>query len=198
MSLSQSEIKAFQESFHKRIEQYLPKDVPSLIIDKNPGLSCSLSAMHRLLPDSAWLMTLRDPRDIALSCYFQRFGNTPLGWASNTLEGAFEAVCHVLSFWLDVRKNLGPEQYIELHYETLVSKTDETIANICERLGWETNSNEGLSKSQESDLNFTPSYADIQSPVYQRSVARWKQCAEGMLELRDEQLELIQLLGYQV
>lgn len=157
------------EEFEGGYRRSLVGEVRLPFLDKNPGLSSSLASMHKLVPNSAWLVMLRDPRDVALSCYFQRFGSSSLGVACLTLEGALEAVCHVMRYWLAVRARLGAGQYLELRYEELVADVDGVVASICGRLGWG-----GGEGGEREFLNLTPSYEAIERPVYDGAVRRWE------------------------
>ncbi len=161
-------------------------------IDKNPGLSCSLVSLHRLLPRAAWLMMLRDPRDVALSCYFQRFGSTSLGVACLTLGGAFEAVAHTMRYWQEVKQHLASDQFIEVRYENLVGNIENQVAEVNARLAWS-----GSDDGEKGEfLNLTPSYEAIEKPAYQDSVKRWEKAGVDWAKLSPEANELAETLGY--
>jgi len=163
--LGAGEVGEFEDGYRRS----LMGEVRVPFLDKNPGLSCSLASMHNLVPNSAWLVMLRDPRDVALSCYFQRFGSSSLGVACLTLEGALEAVCHVMRYWLAVRARLGDGQFLEVRYEDLVADVNEVVERVCGALGW----GGGGGEAREF-LNLTPSYEAIERPVYDGAVRRWE------------------------
>lgn len=63
---------------------------PAVHLDKNPTHTLFIPAILRLLPDSRFLVALRDPRDVVVSCYFQWFPLNPnsasfLTW-KNTID----------------------------------------------------------------------------------------------------------------
>ena len=186
-------IAAFQKKYRGRLAEISGDPSPRRLIDKNPGLSQSLPVLHHLLPKTAWLISLRDPRDVAASCYFQRLGATPLGWASLTLEGALASACHALDCWLAVRRRLLPSQFIEVRYEALVADPERVLGEVCRALDWPLVADHAASLPT---LNLTPSYAQILDPVHGRAVARWRKLSSQLTSGRVENSALLAAFDY--
>jgi thioredoxin-like negative regulator of GroEL len=198
-SLKDDQVALFESQYEQRmLEHVLPESsgTGSLrLIDKNPGLSNSLPALNRLLPNSAWIYVERDPRDVAVSCYFQRFGSTPLGWACQTLEGAMKAVLHTVRLWTLVKSRLSPEQVVIVRYEDLVKSPEQVIASVVARIDWPDSRGERIAPAEPTIIH-SPTYSDVRRPIDSRAVGRWH-CHEsffGSLDNADQQL--IEDLGY--
>jgi hypothetical protein len=95
--------------------------------DKTPIYVLSIPALASLFPDSKFVHLIRDGRDVALSYL-----------AIPTFEGG---IWHAAWRWRDwvtagVRsgKELGPERYIQLKYEELVTHTEQELRNLCQFL----------------------------------------------------------------
>ncbi|GAA5495267.1 hypothetical protein Rhal01_01442 [Rubritalea halochordaticola] len=183
--------RAIQEKYLQRQNAYLGGEGRKLL-DKNPGLSTSYVSLHALLPDIAWIVALRDPRDIAMSCYFQRFGDTMLGWSSLTPGGTLEAVLHFFSIWARVREWLPTESYREIKYEEFVEGKHSVLDSIEIACG----SQKLLSPAGGPQVNLTPSYQDIQKPIYQSAVSRWKTAGEVFAVEGGKWEELLGTFGY--
>jgi len=169
---TRGEVEEFEAEYHAR----MAKEAGGrgrLLLDKNPGLSASLPALFRLLPCSRWAFLMRDPRDVALSCYFQRLGNTPLGFCCLTLDGALEAVLHVHSYWKALRSRVPEPHISELRYEDLVVQPDKIVDEVAGRLGCPDGEGDGTGEKHEAPLLESPTYAEIQRPVHARAAMRW-------------------------
>ena len=172
-SLTNQELNEYEKEYTTRINADADEQKPYLL-DKNPGLSTSLPALAYLLPHSAWMFLVRDPRDIALSCYFQRLGNTPLGYCCLTMEGALEAVTHVMSYWKALRERTISDRALEIKYEDLVQQPDQAVSNITQHFGITTLDSDTPPLTPKQPLLESPTYADVEKPVYKDSIHRWK------------------------
>ena len=180
----------FPRDYRQRLlssRRFSTADANTVIIDKNPGLSTSLPGLACLLPDAPWLMLLRDPRDIAISCYFQRFGATPLGISCLTLEGALNAVTHMLFYWNTIRKMLPPARYLEIRYEQLVDDSEGVLEKANRFLGLHAPV-QTTGVREDAPLLESPTYADILKPVHRVAVGRWRQHQQVFLSAQSAEL----------
>ena len=79
------------------------------------------------LPDLKILHLVRDPRDVARS-------SIGMGWAASTYYG----VRHWLKTeqeWAACAPKLNPDQVLQVNYETLIEKPEETLEKICNFFG---------------------------------------------------------------
>ncbi|MEP1612835.1 MAG: sulfotransferase [Roseobacter sp.] len=79
------------------------------------------------LPDLKILHLVRDPRDVARS-------SIGMGWAASTYYG----VRHWLKTereWAACAPKLNPDQVLQVNYETLIEKPEETLEKICDFFG---------------------------------------------------------------
>ena len=110
----------------ERIRRYVaelqrPDRVLTLNIHRN------FRAALALFPQARFVHLVRDPRDCARSAI-------GMGWAGNVFFGTRPWLDAEQS-WERVRPLLAPEQFIELHYETLVSEPAATLERLCCFLG---------------------------------------------------------------
>jgi hypothetical protein len=73
-NLSDDEIQAFRDAYWRAAQAALG-GAPSraVFIDKLPFNTVLLPLVHRLFPGAKVIFALRDPRDVVLSCFTQRF-----------------------------------------------------------------------------------------------------------------------------
>ena len=74
----------------------------------------------RVFPEAKFLVALRDPRDVVLSCFMQALPLTPISSAYLSLETAVNAVRQRMGFWLAMRPRLDAGQWVEVRYEDMV------------------------------------------------------------------------------
>jgi Sulfotransferase family len=70
---------------------------------------------------------VRDPRDVAYSCM-------GMGWAGNVWAGV-RLWIEAEELWNDVEQKIPPEHRIEVRYEALILKPEETLAQLCRFIG---------------------------------------------------------------
>jgi tetratricopeptide (TPR) repeat protein len=144
-----------------------------LLVDKNPSPTARLPLWLRVFPELRVLIALRDPRDVALSCFFQ---NIPLNAANVnflSLERLAKHYTDLMDTWLLVREWDG-FAWLETRYEDTVADMQKEGRRVTEFLGLSWHEQQSLfhEKSRRKQL-YSPTYQDVTVPVYSRSVARW-------------------------
>lgn len=92
-------------------------------------LHASLQSFYALFPSARYIHLVRDPRDVAKSCM-------EMGWDGN-LWSAVERWQRAEAEWQDFKKQISPEDFIEIRFEDLISKCSETLKSLCEFLNVE-------------------------------------------------------------
>ncbi|MEO6336420.1 MAG: sulfotransferase, partial [Verrucomicrobiota bacterium] len=78
-------------------ESYIGKTVANkLLVDKNPALNVLIPAVVRIFPEAKFLVAIRDPRDICLSCFMQPLPLNPVSSAYLSLEGTVSQYASVM------------------------------------------------------------------------------------------------------
>ena len=165
-----------REAYFKAIELSLGKPIGErLLIDKNPSYTFLVAALVRIFPEMKFLVALRDPRDVVLSCFMQPFvpvGNTTSSFLS--LEGAVDEYAALMSMWLTL-KPLLKNPWLEVRYEDMVEDLESVARRTLEFL--EVPWNPDVLKFHEHARQKTvrsPTYADVTKPVFKTAVGRWR------------------------
>src|SRR5262249_53298391 len=100
------------------------------IVDKMPDNWELLGWIALLHPRARVIHVRRDPRDVALSCWMQRFGQ--IRWACDMAHIAERLVQHrrLLDHW----RNVLPGRLFEFHYEDLVTEPERISRALVEFL----------------------------------------------------------------
>lgn len=140
------------------------------IVDKMPANFFHVGLISRLFPNAHIIHMIRDPRDACLSMYFQRFGSQ-MTFSTDLVELANYHLTYqrIMKYWHEVLD-------IKIHdvvYEDLMSNQEEITRKMLKfcGLGWD---EQCMNFHQtKRDIN-TPSYDQVRKPLYNKSVARWR------------------------
>jgi Sulfotransferase family len=149
-----------------------------LLIDKNPSLTGLVPGLVRLFPEVRFVIALRDPRDVCLSCFMQPL---PLNVPSSSFLSLEEAVTEYVSlmgFWRAMAPRL-PSPAIEVRYEDVVNDLPSVSRTVLAFLGldWD----ERVLRFDEHarrKLVRSPTYAEVARPISKSAVGRWKNYQE--------------------
>jgi Flp pilus assembly protein TadD len=173
-ALSSARVNVLRRHYIQALRQDLGNDAAGkLLLDKNPSPTARLPLWLRVFPELRVLIALRDPRDVALSCFFQ---NIPLNSTNVnflTFERLAKHYADLMGIWLMVRDWEG-FAWIETRYEDIVADLPTEGRRVTQFLGLEWNPDQArfYEKSAAKQL-YSPTYRDVTRPVYNRSVARW-------------------------
>jgi tetratricopeptide (TPR) repeat protein len=144
-------------------------------IDKNPTHTLFIPAIVRLFPETQFLIALRDPRDVIVSCYFQYLPLNPtsvsyLSWESTANRYALD-----MGIWLRMRERLDANTWLEVRYEDVV----QDLAGAARRalgflnLPWEETILDYRDRLAAKTVH-SPTYLDVAQPLQRRPIGRWR------------------------
>jgi tetratricopeptide (TPR) repeat protein len=146
-----------------------------LLIDKNPSLTFLIPAVVRVFPEIKFLIALRDPRDVVLSCFTQPM--FPIGMTNSTylsLATTVKEYTALMSNWIRL-KSMLPTPWIEIYYEDMVADLESVARKALEFLGvpWDEGVL-GFDEHARQKLVRSPTYADVTQKVFTRARGRWR------------------------
>ena len=138
------------------------------IVDKLPENFLFLGYITKMLPKTKIIRTFRNPWDIAISLYKQRYvTNIPYS-ASFFNIGVFMSNFEAINtFWNEEMK--GSKNILDIHYEKLVDDPDLYQKKIYEFLELDSSYSE---EKRRSFFSQTASIRQINSPVHRKSIAK--------------------------
>lgn len=185
--------------YRERMEEGLGQAVGNRVhVDKNPTHTLFIPGIVRLLPDSRFLVALRDPRDVVVSCYFQYLPPNPNSAAFLRWEDAIRRYLFDMGAWLHLRTVLPADRWLEIRYEDLLTDLSGQARRAITFLGlpWE---QEILNYRQQvaQKVVHTPSYLAVKEPLYTRSVGRWQRYAQWMEPHLNLLRPMVKAFGYE-
>ena len=145
-----------------------------LLVDKNPALNVLIPAVVRIFPEAKFLVAIRDPRDVCLSCFMQPLSLNPVSSAYLSLEGTVAQYASVMGFWRTVLPKLR-NAWMEIRYEDAVENLETASRRVLAFLEvpWSEEVLRFHEHARSKPLR-SPSYAEVTKPVFKTAVGRWR------------------------
>jgi Flp pilus assembly protein TadD len=157
----------------------VPRRWDARLVDKNPLNMLWLPMIHRMFPRAKFILALRHPCDIILSCYMQNFRAAPLAAASRSLQRLAAAYVAAMDNWLYHCKLIQPEVFIS-RYEDLVADTAAHTRRMADFL--DLGNAEAMlqydARAREKGFIATPSYTEVIEPINRKGIDRWQHYRE--------------------
>ncbi len=168
-----------------------------IVVDKLPLNVIFLSLILRVFPEAKILFALRDPRDVVLSCFQQRFGMNAAMVQFLDLHTAAAYYDKVMGLGLLCRERLGLSVY-EVRYESVVRDLEQVARGVTDFLGlpFESSMLEFREAALKRNIN-TPSARQVVQPIYNRAVGRWKRYEEQLAPVLPLLNAWAERLGYE-
>lgn len=153
------------------VKEILDKSPPGVerVVNKALGNNKLVGLLARLFPKTRVIHAMRDPRDVAVSCYMGGFNNnlhpwtTRLDWTSMSWDQSYRMMQH----WKDTLDI----EILDVHYEALVNDPETQFPRIIEFLGLEwDDACYDFHKSKRTVR--TLSYDQVNRPIYTSSAGR--------------------------
>jgi hypothetical protein len=194
--LSDEQRASYGDAYRKRLSLEV-KSNAAVLIDKLPLNTMFLPLIAHLLPNARVIFVVRDPRDVCLSCFMQRFAlNVAMAnfLGLNTTADYYRSV---MSLGLDSLEQLPLRSY-RVRYEDLVTDPEPVLRGAVDFLGqdWDPAVLEyraGLA-GQQID---TPSYRQVAQPLYRSSIGRWRSYESQLAPILEPLRPLVERLDYE-
>jgi tetratricopeptide (TPR) repeat protein len=164
-----------RENYYSCAERLLRQPIGGrLLLDKNPGLNVMVPVLVRVFPETKFLVALRDPRDVVMSCFMQALTLTPASSAYLTLADTVSQYANVMEFWRAMLPRLG-EQALCVRYEAMVADLPAVARSVLGFLGvgFEDDVLKFYEHARAKRVN-SPSCAEVRKPLYRTAVGRWR------------------------
>jgi tetratricopeptide (TPR) repeat protein len=196
-SVSAGGLHDLREAYFRCMGRFLQKALAGqLLVDKNPALTALVPAIVRVFPETKFLLALRDPRDVCLSCFMQPLPLNQVSAMFLDLDTTVEEYESVMGLWRDFSPRL-PNRFLEVRYEDMVEDLELATRRVLDFLGvpWDGRVLR-FDEHARRKLVRSPTYADVAKPLFKGAVGRWRNY-QKYLEPWLEKLEpFVRAFGY--
>ncbi len=179
--LGSEDVENYQRKYWKGVQNYLPHLMQeATFIDKMPLNSIYIAAIHRIFPNAKYIISLRDPRDVCLSCFMRKFSLNTAMVNFLSMDQTVKYYQKVMGLLLAYEKTL-PLQSYRLRYEDLIVDLEGSVNGLLSFLDlqWQPQMLEYRQKAQQRTIS-TPSYQQVRKPLYQSASGRWRKYQKAL------------------
>jgi tetratricopeptide (TPR) repeat protein len=191
-------IQKSRNNYLRRTEIFLSQAVGGrLLVDKNPSLTFLVPALARIFPEVKFLIALRDPRDVCMSCFMQPVLLNQVSSAWLTIEGTVNEYIALMGGWRKTAPKL-PNPVLEVRYEDMVQDLEPVARKTLDFLGvpWDSKVL-GFDEHARQKAVRSPTYSDVTKKVFKTAVGRWKNYEKYFAPHLDRLQPLLKELGYE-
>ena len=196
--LDADEVARLRALYFSALDEIAPAPEDATIVDKLPLNILAAPLIHRLFPDARFLLALRHPCDVALSCFMQGFELNDA--MANFLDLGDTAALYdrVMGFWQSCRQ-IFPLRICELRYEALVADPEGALRSLlaCLDLDWDARVLDHRRTAAGRGVVSTPSYNQVTRRVYGEASGRWQRYREQLAPVLPVLLPWAERLGYE-
>lgn len=197
-SVSAAQLAGLRAAYWRSVEQgigHMPADC--VFVDKLPLNLALLPLIHLLFPDAKIILALRDPRDVIVSCFRNRFAMNAAMFQFLSLEAAAQYYDAVMALASAARAKL-PLSLHELRYEEVVDDLRGTVGKLLGFLGLEwTDDVLNYAETAKRRQIRTPSAAQVRRPVYRSSLQQWRHYERQLAPIMPVVGRWARILGYE-
>ena len=173
-SLAGTEIERQRAQYWQRVHALVSPPPSAVFVDKQPLNAVMLPLIYRLFPKARVILALRDPRDVVLSCFQQRFGMNEAMYQLLRLDTATEYYDAVMRL-VRLSRERFPLQVHAIKYEDVLADFEDTIRGAIGFLGldWDENLRRYADTARRRTIT-TPSAAQVVRPLYGSAHGKWR------------------------
>ncbi len=198
-SIAPSLLRQSRTNYFRCMERFLAQSIGNRwLIDKNPSLISLIPAIIRIFPETRFLVALRDPRDVCLSCFMQPlFPTQRISATYPTLETTVTDYSLTMGLWQTL-KPIMPNPFLEVRYEDLVENLEAVARRTLEFLEapWDDRVLQ-FQKHAQNKIVRSPTYSDVRQPVTKRAVGRWRNYQKYLEPYLPTLEPLVKAFGYE-
>jgi tetratricopeptide (TPR) repeat protein len=197
--VSRDQLATMRAEYFAKVASVGPFGPDTLVIDKHPLHLNKVPTIRRLFPDARFILALRHPCDVLLSCFITNFRTNPGMSNFLALDTAAELYDLSFDFWTEARA-LFDLPVRTVVYERLVSDTDRELRPVFDFLGlpWPGADFDHRTAARERGVVRTASYAQVTEAIYTRSAGRWRRYERHLAPVIARLQPWIERFGYAV
>ena len=180
--IDSSLIEKLRQIYFDNRNKYINFDPDKIYIDKMPLNLIHVGEIVRIFPNAKFIFAIRNPYDVILSCFMQQFSPNDAMANLTNFDDATNLYDLVMNLLLKYNETLSVNVKI-IKYENVVENFDKSINNLLNflELEWDDKVKEYYKTAKNRGMINTPSYNQVNMPLYNKSINRWKNYANKFL-----------------
>jgi hypothetical protein len=173
--LRQYDVDELRKQYLVQVSEKIRRRWDAQLVDKNPLNMPWLPFIHRLFPNAKYILAIRHPCDVLLSCFMSNFRLNDAMSNFLRLEDAAQFYDLTFRHWERARELFGLNVHTVV-YERLVEDVEAEVRPLFDFLGlaWRDEALDHRATAKARGLITTASYAQVVEPIYKRAAGRWE------------------------
>ncbi len=166
---------ALRQYYQQQVMSCGRYDGSALLVDKMPLNLVNAGLCHWLFPEARFILALRHPCDVCLSCFMQPFSHNNAMASFYCLDDSAYLYNQAMSLWQQYIDRL-PISFQTHRYEALLNDFEGTVRQLLGFLGlsWHDAMKAFDRHARARGHINTPSYNQVAQPIYQSAKFRWR------------------------
>lgn len=196
-NLDQQQVDILRHAYFEEVSLNIVRRPGMLLVDKLPLNIVRVPLLWRVFPEARFILAIRHPCDVILSCFMQNFAKNDAMCGFVNLESITEIYVQVMGAWLDYVKCL-PLYWHPIRYEDLITNFKPESKALLDFLGvgWHDAVLNHTQHAQQKSIIQTPSYHQVTKPIYMDAMYRWQRYEKDFVSVIKELYPFIQHFGY--
>jgi tetratricopeptide (TPR) repeat protein len=196
--LSPEQFGHLRTTYFRAVADCVERRPGHVLVDVNPMNTVEIGLILRVFPSARFLVALRHPYDVCLSCFMQDFKTNGATVHFFTLEHTALAYAKVMSLWQQYLRVL-PHPHHVVRYEDLVDGFEGEIRRLLRFLNveWDDAVLDYAEHARRRGMIHTPSYRQVTEPIYKRARYRWRRYAGQLAPIMSALEPYVERFGYQ-
>ena len=181
--IDKNQILKLRQIYFENRNKYINFDSDKIYIDKMPLNLIHVGEIVRIFPDAKFIFAIRNPYDVILSCFMQQFSPNDAMANLTNFDDATKLYDLVMNLWFRYNEIFSINAEV-VRYENVVENFDESINNLLNflELEWDDKVKEYYKTAENRGMITTPSYNQVNMPLYNKSINRWKNYENKFLD----------------
>lgn len=199
LSLRAEEIQQLRKTYFAEVARHIERRTGTLLVDKLPLNIVYVPLIWRVFPQARFILAIRHPCDVCLSCLMQNFAANESMASFFTLEDTVATYVAVMGAWQKYVRQL-PLNYHRIRYEDLISNFEPVVAGTLAflNLPWDEAVLRHTEHAARKTVINTPSYHQVTQPIYQTAKYRWERYREFLAPYLPTLQQFIEYFEYEM
>ncbi|WP_162987113.1 sulfotransferase family protein [Sphingomonas paeninsulae] len=169
------------DRYYSEAARYVDLKAGSLLVDKFPMHLTKVPVMHRLFPHANFILALRHPYDVVLSCFITSFRLNNAMTNFLDLKTAAETYDLVFNYWEQCISVIPTNVHV-FRYESMIVDREAELRSLFKylELDWDGSALDHTRTAVDRGVISTASYSQVTEPIYSRATGRWERYREHM------------------
>ena len=187
-----------QARYFELVSQHIALRPGSTLVDKFPLNIARVPLIVRIFPNARFILALRHPLDVCLSCFMHPFGPNEAMLNFARLDTTAQLYPHTMRLWLRAERELDLPAH-RIRYEDLVQNFDAEVGRLLAflQLPWDDKVREFAAHAAGRGKINTPSYHQVTRPLNRDAVYRWKRYEKQLAPIVPVLAPYVREYGYE-